>query len=55
VRGPGFVGENYEQVVSEFERIARREKVQYLQEGGPDFEGKVAEYKSHIPKAATTR
>lgn len=55
VRGPEFVGESYGQVVGEFERIARREKVQFLEEGGPDFEGKLAGYKSHIPKAAATR
>jgi hypothetical protein len=53
VRGPDFVGENYGQIVSEFERIARQEKVQYLQEGGPDFAGKLAEYKNRIPKTAT--
>jgi len=42
-------------VVGEFERIARREKIQYLEEGGPDFERKLADYKSHIPKAAASR
>ncbi len=55
VRGPEFVGESYGQVVGEFERIARREKIQYLEEGGPDFERKLADYKSHIPKAAASR
>ena len=50
VRGPEFVGEGYAKVVGEFERIARREKIQYLQEGGPDFEPKLAEYKNRIPK-----
>jgi Domain of unknown function (DUF4838) len=51
VRGPEFVGGNYGQVVLEFERIARREKVQYLEEGGADFERKLAGYKGRIPKA----
>ncbi|MCX6924189.1 MAG: DUF4838 domain-containing protein, partial [Verrucomicrobia bacterium] len=55
VHGPAFVGASYGQAVGEFERIARREKVQYLQEGGPDFEGKLAEYKSHILKAPVSR
>jgi hypothetical protein len=55
VRGPEFVGESYGQVVGEFERIAQREKVQFLQEGGPDFEGKLADYKSHIPKTAAAK
>ena len=55
VRGPEFVGDSYAQVVGEFERIARREKVQFLQEGGPDFEAKLAEYKSRIPKRTPTR
>ncbi len=54
VRGPAFVGDSYAQVVADFERIARREKIQYLQEGGPDFEGKLAGYKSQIPKAGTS-
>jgi hypothetical protein len=54
-RGPELVGDGYAQVVGEFERIARREKIQYLQEGGPDFESKLAGYKSRIPKPAATR
>jgi hypothetical protein len=55
VRGPEFVGDSYAQVVSEFERIARHEKVQFLQEGGPDFESKLVGYKSRIPKPAAAR
>ena len=51
VRGPEFVGDKYAQVVDRFERIARREKVQFLQEGGPDFEPKLAGYKNRIPKS----
>jgi hypothetical protein len=54
VRGPGFVGEGYARAVGEFERIARREKIQCLQEGPPDFEKKLAEYRSRIPKPAAT-
>lgn len=54
MRGPAFVGESYARVVSEFERIARREKVQYLEEGGADFERKLAAYKALVPKAAST-
>jgi hypothetical protein len=50
VRGPEFAGADYASVVSEFERIARREKVTYLQEGGADFEPKLASYKARIPK-----
>jgi hypothetical protein len=50
VRGPEFVGNSYAQVVDRFERIARREKIQYLQEGAADFETKLAGYKSRIPK-----
>ena len=53
VRGPEFVGDNYAHMVAEFERIARREKIQYLQEGGPDFETKLAGYKSRIPRPTT--
>jgi hypothetical protein len=51
VRGPEFVGDIYAQVVDRFERIARREKVQFLQEGGPDFEPKLAGYRNRIPKS----
>ncbi|HVM50739.1 MAG TPA: DUF4838 domain-containing protein, partial [Candidatus Acidoferrum sp.] len=51
-RGPAFVGNSYAQVVAEFERIARREKIQYLEEGSTDFERKLAGYKALIPKAA---
>jgi hypothetical protein len=55
VRGPELVGADYAQVVDRFERIARREKIQYLQEGGPDFEPKLAGYKSRIPKPTAAR
>lgn len=50
VRGQGFVGEAYASVVSDFERIARREGVKYLQEGGGDFETKLAGFKKQIPQ-----
>ena len=50
VRGPEFVGDSYAQAVADFERIARRENVQFLQEGGPDFEGKLSGYKNEIPR-----
>jgi hypothetical protein len=50
-RGPEFAGRDYALAVSDFERIGRLEKVQYLQEGAPDFEARLAEYKSRIPKA----
>jgi hypothetical protein len=53
VRGPEFVGADYAQVVDRFERIARREKIQFLEEGGSDFEHKLAGYKSRIPKTGT--
>jgi hypothetical protein len=55
VRGPEFSGDGYAQAVGEFERIARREKIKFLQEGEPDFEPKLAGYKSRIPKPAATR
>lgn len=53
VRGPDVVGEHYAKAVEEFERIARREQVTHLREGGSDFEKKLAEYKSRITKPAT--
>jgi hypothetical protein len=51
VRGPEFTGESYAHVVAEFERIARREGVRCLQEGGPDFDAKLAEFQRRIPAA----
>lgn len=53
VRGPEFTGANYAQVVTNFERIARREKVSRLKEGDADFETKLSEFKNRIPAAAT--
>ena len=50
VRGPEFTGADYGRVVTEFERIARREGVKHLAEGGPDFDQKLAEYKARIPR-----
>ena len=55
VRGPGFVGDAYARVVAEFERIARRENVRFLQEGDTDFETKLTGYKSQIPRPAAQR
>ncbi len=46
VRGPDFAGPEYAAIIQRFEQIARREKIQYLQEGGPDFEDKLAGYKA---------
>jgi hypothetical protein len=51
VRGPDWVGEGYADVVAEFERIARREEVICLAEGGSDIEAKLAAWKAAIPKA----
>ncbi len=45
VRGPEFVGKEYSAILDRFERIARREKVQYLAEGSADFETKLAEWR----------
>jgi sialidase-1 len=53
MRGPEFVGADYGKVVAEFERIARREKIQYLEEGGPTLEPKLAAWKAQIPKPSS--
>jgi hypothetical protein len=45
VRGPEFWSEHYAQALADFERIARREKVQRLREGKPDFETKLSQFK----------
>jgi hypothetical protein len=52
VRGPGFVGAHYGETVAKFERIARRENVQYLAEGGANFEPTLAAWKAQITKPA---
>jgi hypothetical protein len=49
VRGPEFVGAEYANVVAEFERIARRENLTHLEEGGANFDAKLAEWKARIP------
>ncbi len=55
VRGPGFVGADYGEVVGRFERIARMENMKFLEEGGSDFDRKLAEYKNRVPKPAGGR
>lgn len=41
MRGPAFVGENYGQLLDEFEAICRREGVTHFREGAPDFQEKI--------------
>jgi hypothetical protein len=53
LNGPHGDVQGYARAVAEFERIARRESIRYLQEGGADFEGKLAEYKGWLAKAQT--
>ncbi len=55
VRGPAFVGPRYGDVVADLERICRREHVEYLQEGGADFEAKLAGFKKQIPVPDTSQ
>jgi hypothetical protein len=45
VRGPAFVGKDYPAVLDRFGRIARQEKVQFLEEGGADFDAKMAAWR----------
>jgi hypothetical protein len=45
-RGKAFVGEGYADVVADFERIARREGVNFLAEGAANFEPTVAAWKA---------
>ena len=53
VRGPEFFADDFARVVGAFERISRENKIQFLQEGGPDFEGKLASYRAKVSKPAT--
>ncbi len=54
MRGPEFLADDFPRVVGAFERIARLEHVQFLEEGGPDFERKLAGFKQRIPKTTAT-
>lgn len=52
-RGPEFVGAGYAGVVDDFERIARAEKVQHLQEGKADFETRLKGFQNRGAKPNT--
>ncbi len=48
VQGPDAWPDQYAAVLAEFEAVARREKVQYLREGGPDLEEKLKGWRDAI-------
>jgi hypothetical protein len=48
-RGPEFTGPNYPQVVAEFERIGRREGLDYVAEWAQRLDALLAEWKQKIP------
>ena len=50
VRGPEFLADDFPRVVGAFERIARENKIQFLQEGPADFDQKLATYRAKIGK-----
>lgn len=52
VRGPEFAGTNYAQVLADFDRITRQEKVTHLREGATDLETKLVEFKKKISAAS---
>jgi hypothetical protein len=51
-RGPKFTGPDYSSLLDRFERIARREKIMYLEEAGADFERKLGEWRKQVPAPA---
>lgn len=48
MQGPDAWADQYEAVFTEFETIARREKVNYLREGGPDLEEKLKGWRDAV-------
>lgn len=54
-RGPEFTGPTYGADVAAFERIARREGLQYLTEGGANFESTLAKWKAQVPNSAPAK
>jgi hypothetical protein len=48
MQGPDAWADQYAAVLAEFEAIARREKVQYLREGGPDLEEKLKGWRDSV-------
>ena len=50
VRGPEFFADDFPRVVGAFERIAKENKVQFLQEGPADFESKLTGFRAKISK-----
>jgi len=50
MRGPEFVGKEYGKVLERFEKIARREGVTHLREGGPDLDEKLRKWQNECQK-----
>ena len=50
MRGPEFVGNEYGNVLKQFEKIARREGVNHLREGGPDLDEKLKNWQNEWEK-----
>ena len=50
VRGPEFFADDFPRVVGAFERLAKENKVQFLQEGPADFEPKLTDFRTKISK-----
>ena len=51
-QGPSVIGQEMGRCLDRFEKIARREKLAYLAEGGSDFEAKLAAFRQQVPKPA---
>ncbi len=50
MQGPGVWGDGYKALIDEFETVARREKIAFLREGGPDLDEKLQAWRASVPK-----
>jgi hypothetical protein len=48
MQGPGAWGDEYMALISEFETVARREKITHLREGGPDLDEKLQGWRDSV-------
>jgi hypothetical protein len=49
MQGPGMWGDGYKALIDEFETVARREKIAFLREGGPDLDEKLQAWRASVP------
>jgi hypothetical protein len=48
MQGPSVWGDGYKAMIDDFERIARREHIDFLREGGPDLDEKLQAWRASV-------